>query len=307
MGARTLIAACAIAVMCAALACRDAGAARPSRIDTPRVLALESEPAEVAPGERATYRVLAVDAEGDAVHDGLSAGYCLTPKPLADDRLVAGACLDSASRAPIALRDAEGTATLPAGACALFGPVVPAEARPRDADATGGYYQPLRVAFEDAVAIGLHRIRCPLPNAPLDVARAFEARYTANANPELLPLTASAGGRAVALDGITPGQAVTLRAGWPERSAERYVLYDPSTAALVERRESLRVSWYVTDGELARDRTGRGAADPATTTENTWQAPDAPTHVRLWLVLRDDRGGTTHAGYDLDVRDDTGR
>jgi hypothetical protein len=63
----------------------------------------------------------------------------------------------------------------------------------------------------------------------------------------------------------------------------------------------LRVSWFVTAGELAFDQTGRSESDRELQTENRWSTPAGGGHVFLWVVLRDARGGTAFASYELDV------
>jgi hypothetical protein len=84
--------------------------------------------------------------------------------------------------------------------------------------------------------------------------------------------------------------------------AERYVRLDPASGALVDMREAMAVAWYATGGAFDFDRAGRSGDDLATTSDNTWRAPDAPGTVSLWVVLRDERGGVGWKQYALDVR-----
>src|SRR5262249_5842347 len=157
------------------------------------VLALESEAPEIAPGASASYRVLAVDPSGTLSPSDLSLSYCRSEKPLAEDRVVAAECT-RASDHPLSVQGVEAQGAIPTAACALLGPRVPAMARPRDPDATGGYYQPVRIGLDGSVAVGLHRILCPLANAPIAIASEFRQRYVPNVNPVLLPLSAFANG-----------------------------------------------------------------------------------------------------------------
>ncbi|MFI5309426.1 MAG: hypothetical protein ACHQ53_18870 [Polyangiales bacterium] len=283
-------------------ACREVSDARPSRIVGPQILALEAEPPEAAPGASVSYHVLAVDRGGSLEPTlGMQLAYCRTPKPLTDNRVASDACAE-ASEQPFAGASESLEGVVPSDTCALFGPNVPATDRPPDPDSTGGYYQPVRVEIESLAAVGLQRIRCPLANAPIDVALAFRDRYVANQNPVLLPLLATIDGKAVELSDIPRDRDVQLALGWPAESAERFVVFDLATATLAEQRESMRVSWFVTDGELSYDRTGRAADDFALRTENSWHSPGTAIRAHLWVVLRDSRGGTTHASYDLEVR-----
>ena len=58
---------------------------------------------------------------------------------------------------------------------------------------TGGYFQPVTVAVGGALAIGLERVTCDLPEASLADARAFQAAYHPNQNPSLVGLSFAAG------------------------------------------------------------------------------------------------------------------
>jgi hypothetical protein len=100
---------------------------------------------------------------------------------------------------------------------------------------------------------------------------------------------------------VTAGQAVDLVASWPADTVETFPVYDIVTQTLVDHRESMRVSWFASDGQLAHERTGREEGDPATDTSNRWTAPSTPGTVHVWLVLRDSRGGVDFAGYDVQV------
>jgi hypothetical protein len=278
----------------ALLACRETSGERASLIADTRILALVAEPAETAPGQSVQYRVLAVDEHGPRDPGAAQLAYCTTPKALGDNRSASEACAERA----------EGTSdigTIPSDACSRFGPVVPAGVRPPDPDETGGYYQPVRVALGSSLAVGLQRVRCPLTNAPFDITRDFRARYVANTNPELTPLAIFHNALALDPDALPRDRDLTLRVGWTRASREDYVVYDPVAVQLAPHTESLRVSWFVTAGELMFDQTGRGESDPLLQTENTWHTPPDGGHVFLWVVLRDARGGTAFASYELDV------
>jgi hypothetical protein len=281
--------------------CRDVTDARQSLIAGPQLLALEAEPAEAAPGERVHYQALAVDADGPLEDPQLAFSFCRTPKPLGDNRAASDACAQQAEQA-FAAQGTSADAAVPTDACTLFGPSVPANARPPDPDASGGYYQPLRIQLDQLSAVALQRIRCPLPNAPIAAARAFRERYLPNRNPVLTPLSLQFDGRELAQDRVPRGREIVLRVGWTAESAEQFVVYDRASAELVGQRESMRVSWYVNGGELAYDRTGRAATDEGLVTENRLRLPDRVGRAQLWIVLRDSRGGVTHASYDLALR-----
>ena len=207
------------------------------------------------------------------------------------------------------------TATIPVDACSIFGPTPPPPApgeaprRPHDPDVSGGFYQPIRALARPGApdqlvpAIGLTRITCDLANAPLDVVRDYRARYAANTNPVIVEVVAVAPGEtsAGALPRTLPANAdVQLLVRWTPDSAETYPVFDPRTRTLVDHREAIRASWFVSGGELAADHTGRTEDDPETFATNVWTTPAAgPAH--LWVVVRDARGGLVFESFAVTI------
>jgi hypothetical protein len=309
--------------------CRPELGPSASLVTETRVLAVRGAPAEAAPGQTVVYQAL-VASPGPAVGVGAAPvawSYCLASKPLTENNVVAPSCVLPGSAAatiaagatpnPDALYIGASVvgggimATVPADACRRFGPIVPPTQagqpplRPRDPDVTGGFFQPVILRVDHVVAVGLHRLRCDLANAPLAVAQEFRDRYTPNNNPTLSPLRAfvveGAGEREVTSDPIQlpAGGLVRFQVGWPVDAAESYPRFEPGEERLVDQRESLRVSWFATAGTFESDATGGGPE--ATTTDNRWTAPSSVGAVALWLVLRDSRGGVAFASYSLRV------
>jgi len=201
-------------------------------------------------------------------------------------------------------RHRTATGNVLSDACALFGPdIPPGDFRPRDPDATGGYYQPVRASFASLTAFARERVTCNLANAPADVTLEFNRRYVANVNPKLGALTAQVDGESRPLDRLPVGRDVELTVGWGSGDAESYVALDPATQSLVVRREVMRVSWYATAGSFETDRTGRTESELDTFTNNVWFSGTSPATVHLWLVLRDSRGGAAYAVYTLSTVD----
>jgi len=117
---------------------------------------------------------------------------------------------------------------------------------------------------------------------------------------------------------VAPGESVVFNASWascpapcagsnclpptPCTGSERYVSLDLKTHQIVDRRESIRISWFANDGAFDHDRTGRSeqAANPPNT-DNAWIAPNTATDVRVWVVIRDDRGGVGWSSYVIHV------
>jgi hypothetical protein len=279
-------------------ACRPELGDPPSAITGPRILAIRGEPPESKPGDDVAYDVLVASPGGTVEDPAAYWAFCLTPKPVAENNSVNEVCWADAY-SPIGGPGATVTAATPEDACKLFGPETPpGDYRPRDPDATGGYYQPVRVAIPELAAFGFERITCSLPNAPADIALEFRDRYRPNQNPVLADLSSLG----APLDAVPAGAAVELEIGWTPDSAEAFPVFDPAAQALADRREALRASWFATGGTFNADRTGRAEDDPVTFTRNTWTAPAEAGVVHLWIVLRDSRGGVDFAAYEAVVR-----
>jgi plastocyanin len=208
---------------------------------------------------------------------------------------------------------------MPTNACQLFGPIAPTvqagepAIRPRDPDATGGYYLPVRVKFSDlatgdVAGFAFERIGCNLANANGSVIQEYNAQYQANKDPGIAGtdlVTSSAG--ATNLDtapqtvSVIPGDTVDFVATFAAGSAESFPVLASSGDALVSQTESLHMSWFATAGSFTHDRTGVASDETSTSTTNSWKAPLEAMDVYLWLVLRDSRGGTAFKSYQLHV------
>jgi hypothetical protein len=208
--------------------------------------------------------------------------------------------------------------------------------RPVDPDPTGGYYQPVTLQVGAAVSVDQARVACGVAGAPSEDVVTFRQRYHANENPAVGALIVDGApvsdDASAAPPSVHRGARVKVEIEWPPcpdvdacgdgvcgpdesgeacaddcgkpkgcTGAERYLWFDSDARALVVRREEMRVSWFSSAGLFDRDRTGRGEEDVARSSENDWTAPDAPGSVRLWVVLRDSRGGVAWRSFVLDV------
>jgi hypothetical protein len=268
-------------------ACEDALDQRLAIIEEPRVLAVISEPAEAKPGATVSYSAVLASPDGPLTESPHWA-FCTSPKPPTEDNAVSVPC--TAGEDLVDLGTAPTTSgVLPMDGCLRFGPDTPPGGfRPRDPDPSGGYYQPVRVAVDDLLAVGLTRITCNLPTAPGDVATDYRLRYVANQNPTLDPI------------GITDAAAnsdVALTATWPVDAVESYLNYDALSQTLVTRTETMRVSWFATGGHIDVDATASDGTEAST----TWHTPGAGTYW-LWFVLRDSRGGIAVQSAQVVVR-----
>lgn len=315
-------------VACALAACTPNFTDTTTSVSAPRLLAVGNTPAEGPPGSKFTLRALYDDGNGPADAGSLQWATCVLQKPLGDPGSVNPACLSpgGAGLVPLGVGNAV-TGIIPANACELFGPESPPplagqpSARPTDPDATGGYYLPIRVAPEgNQDSVAFERIACQPSGVVESVFAAFSAGYILNENPVVSTLAwIEEAGPATTISPdtpegkpaitVTPGAVMALRVEWPScpdtpaacGGAETYLLIDASTGDLATSRESMVASWYSSGGSFVLDRIGRDGSDPTVNVVNTWRAPTMPGIVRLWVVLRDARGGVGWESYSLDV------
>lgn len=245
------------------------------------MLAVVSEPAEAKPRTAVMAHALVAGPDGPIMTPP-SWAWCAAPKPPTEDNAVSDGCIGTEQLLPLGTGPTS-SGTLPADGCLRFGPDVPpgTDFRSRDADATGGYYQPLRLEVDGLLAFAMVRITCSLGRAPVDVAFEYDQRYIANENPTLEPFV---------LERAPANSEVPLRAAWPAGAAESYLFFDPARQALVDRRESMRVSWFATAGEIDVDASAVGESDTSTEVTTTWHTP-GPGSAWVFVVLRDARGG----------------
>lgn len=190
------------------------------------------------------------------------------------------------------------------------------------------------------VSLGAVRLRCGLAGVTQATYVAWNQGYHSNTNPELASLSIVRGETLTVIprDGegepptLAPGEAVTLRLEWPEcplspscgdgvcsagedtltcaddcetpvacGGAETYLVYDAEAQLLVERREGVSASAFVTAGELSVPRGGRDGADAEVTVDLSFTAPETSGELWLGAVLRDDRGGVGFSGHRVIV------
>jgi hypothetical protein len=246
----------------------------PLALDTP--IAVTSSPAEAPPGAELSFEVVVAGPAGSVPSPRLAYAFCTSRRAPGENGAVSQRCARDFESAPTRLLGVRFTARIPADACKRYGPDTPAGTRPEDADESGGYYQPLRIALGDRVLVHRQRVRCPLGNTPVDDTRRYAREYTENRAPRIAALRVE-GARAV-LE-VEPD------------SAERYLRYEPARAALAYARERLEVRWWSAGAPLADAfsdvRDGRAEVSFVDRT------PSA-----LWAVLMDDRGGVAVASSE---------
>ncbi len=53
------------------------------------------------------------------------------------------------------------------------------------------------------------------------------------------------------------------------------------------------MSWFSSSGELDEERSDEDPAEELPAATNTFTAPNEPGELRVWAVVRDDRGGVS--------------
>ena len=290
-----------------AAACAPGWRDQPALITEPRIIAIKVDPPEVAPGMAVTLAAVVATAQGPATAP-IEWSFCRSPKPLPENGAVHPACV-TGDLSPLGPPAPAAQASIPADACRLFGPETPPRAgaaplaRPRDPDSTGGYYQPVRARGVGPVVVAPIRLVCNLASAPLEPAAELRQRYRRNENPSPPEITALVDGAPAPLHALPPGRDVTLVASWSPESAETYLAFDPVSHTVVERREGMRVSWFVTAGTIVSASTGRAEGDLESNVTTLWQQrPPLPSGARghVWAVLQDSRGGMAVSHRELD-------
>jgi len=292
-----------VAAAAAAAGCRPPLDDRPWLVTTLEILGVTADPPEVAPGSAVTMEIVALDPTFAADPAATAWTWCRAPKPLGENRVVASDCLTPAAVDTVG---SPVTLAIPGDACEVFGPNTPQPApgapptRPRDPDPTGGYFQPVTTVLGDVTAVALERIACGLPDASLAIARAYQAAYHPNQNPHIAGLTLTVDGAPVDPTAVPPGARVTIEVSWPADTAESFPVFDRAANTLVDTREVLTASWYVTGGSL--DRAAASVDDPSLlSTSTTWTAPPTPTSSEILVLLRDSRGGADAQRATLQV------
>jgi len=274
-----------------------------SLIADERIIGVRADPAEASPSDTVEYTSLVASPSGTVDDQSVLWRLCKLRKPVEENTPVSQACLTE--DLPLSAQGSQVSIRTPSTACVNFGPLAPPSSsgtlRPTDPDATGGYYQPIRLDLGAQQAVFRERIHCDLAGASLLTSQEFRASYALNQNPTLVSLSALLGDQPVSLDALPAGEHIRLVASWSSDSAETFPVFDSMSQALTDKRESLWISWFVTAGAFDDSTTGRAKDDPTAWTENAWQSPGADGTVFLWLVLHDSRGGIDFAGYTLTV------
>ena len=240
-----------------------------------RVLGMQAEPPQIAPGASTTVTALVVDTDGGAPTSSWS--QCnLPPLP---GQTVNPACVDGSA----------GGDLQPIGDGLTIPFVMPqvAAASLGAPDATGGVYLPL-VAAVSATPQSLTAVyRLRLADAA-----------PANTNPTIVGLfSVDAAGAMSALDATAPttvhaGDALSLTVTFTPDSAQSYTAADGTVTT-----ETLTTSWFCTAGDLSFEKTS--ATQPQTVLHLDQHLPSTGAQIDLYAVAHDERGGADFAHRTL--------
>lgn len=256
----------------AALACACTQPFAPaSYVNGLRVMAVKAEPPEVAPGQPTALTALAVDTTGAAV--AVSWVACTEPALTGQGAINPG-CFGAGMK-PFLVPIGGGlsiAATVPNVTPSDFGPP----------EASGGLYLPvvLHATSASGAVDAAYRLRLAQGAPP-------------NQNPQLSAvLEVFATSAPVPLDEATPlevhaGDEITLEAHFAPGSAETYAGAPGQPTALTE---VLSVAWFASGGSLSEPVTS--LAKPTTVWRADQDLPAIGATIDLWIVGRDERGGT---------------
>jgi hypothetical protein len=279
------------------LAACDAGFEKPSIVLDLRVLALRSDPAEVVvdvdPANLGstqlppvTVTALLADPQGPR-----PLAYTLTACPVNTDTL---RCDDPTQprRVFADATTADTGADPPSGSLQVDVDLLRAALDADRFHGLGGVPVQIELAVRPAGAAADATVYA---SKPVTYAPRVPAGRTANQNPTFAELDADGAAWAAGAPlAVAPHQELLLLPIEPDGVRETYVVptLDGGERTFTE---NLRYSWFAEDGDFSDERTG-GPVDifgnhPLLRTR--WTAPPRAGPVRLWVVQRDERGGTS--------------
>jgi hypothetical protein len=290
MRARALLCASTAALLLAAGGGCAPSFAEGDTVTEVRVLAVRSEPAEVAPGAEAQLSALVV-TPGDGTGVTLDWSLCLAPRSGAQPNPSPDACSDPAVDPALLAQVAAGQG--PGDSYSLAVPAL-ADLDPATVslpDASGGVYLTVRLVAHhasDPDLVALYRLRLQLGQDSLNTNPSFDG----------VPLLDGKPWAEGDIRMAEPGAKLDLEAHWTDGSVEDYTFTLPDQPTQ-SGTETLSFAWFNDGGEI--DPTHTGGAGKFQT---DWTLPaDAMpgTTLNLWVVLRDNRGGSTWLSRQVQV------
>lgn len=232
-------------------------------------------------------------------------------------------------------------AQLGSDVCRKFGPLSPplemgqtVPGRAVDPDLSGGFYQPVIAGNPDPV-VGRIRASCGSTGLPQSESVLFNQGYRPNEHPEPESITYLDGDDERPVEGtieVQAGDELTVLAHFPTcpsepvcgdglctayenptvcsedcakspvgcLGAEGYLYADQKARVTVLKRETVEIGWFAAAGTF--DLATTDNSEDAKVISNTWIAPEGSLDTTIWLVARDDRGGTSWRSVRVRVR-----
>jgi len=310
-----------------------------SQITEPRVLAVQAVPAEVKPGGSVQLEALIAAPDGES-HAAPTWFLCKARKRLTELGPIEQSCLQGDDLSKLGKGETV-SAKVSVDVCRIFGPIRPdpvdnlPAGRAVEPDSTGGFYQPVLVSFDAAVALASLRLTCGLIGIESEASVELARSARVNGNPQIASLQAGAGADERDADLLVrAGTSVPFTAGLPGcpkkpacgdgicsieedkvkcaedcttpvgcAGAEYYTYYNPTSRDVEVHHEELTVSWFASVGSWSSAKTEVfNARRGAQASENTWVAPAKAGKGTLWVVVRDNRGGVGWSRQTIVIR-----
>ena len=278
-----------------------------SVIESLRVIAIRSDPAEVASGAEATLRSLVIDLDPAAAGRTITYEWALCTKRPTAGYDVDPACFDADTAdflVPLpALPGGTTKLTMPPHTVTDFGPP----------DSTTGFYVPvrLRVRAGNAVVTAFHRLRWEAgfvpPNQNPTIAGISYIKTESDG--QLPDMGQTVDVQPLPDDTMPPmplqrGGKLRFRASDAPGSSEMYtaLVGDPRDMKTATFTERVRFFWYSSAGKVSPDVTGEERPDTVLDTSKFDTSIDARNGlVDLWLVGVDERGGVDWLHRQLEL------
>jgi hypothetical protein len=252
-------------------------------IDKLRVIDIVADRPDLAGGESTTLTATAVNPGGP--EPTLRWAACLTPPPPGTGQSINRACYS----------DDQGAHLEPLGEGPSVSATMPVLTSPLDLglpDETNGVYLPIRVVLTagDQKLTAFYKLRYFIGNNPRNNNPMVVGLWRVpdeNSPPEVeMPVDEGA-----APIELQRGEDLHLRAR--AAAEEPYQVYDGNPLTTTPRavNEILRIGWYATAGKLDHDITGNPKPDNKLTMKDHLPDPGAP--IDLWIVVTDERGGSS--------------
>jgi len=252
--------------------CTEADLGDFSLVDGLRLLGVQANPPEAAPGDQVTLTAWVADTRGGSVDVSWSA--CFLPS----NGIANAGCTDGSGNGLVGLGSGDTiTFTVPDVDATILGP----------SDASYGVYLPIvvNVRAPDDTVVGVYRLRVREVVAPgCELTPPYSPGCMPNHNPAFKgidPLGDDAGPIAAREDEIW-----ALLARYTDDSDEMYKLLSSDNPSVPER---LTTQWFATAGTFPDQPVGGTAVQKFTLDR---KLPPSGGIVDLWVVGHDERGGT---------------